>query len=255
MSDEVKDAERKVPYSMVLSILINGVMTFITVIILLYCIGDPVKALTTTTGYPVIEILYQATGSKAGATVLILMLSWDGLVALFSSMASISRLTWAFARDRGLPFPDFFGRVHPTLRIPLNALLLVATIVSLLMLLNIASVSAIFAILSLGNIALYLSYLTAIIFFLIHKLRGRPLVYGPFKLGKAGYAINAFAICYLVFIVIWLPFPPFLPVTWSNMNYAGPIVGAVIIIAIVDWFIWGHKRFSVPMEKSVFAVQ
>lgn len=255
MSDEVKDAERKVPWSMVLSVIINGVMTFITVIILLYCIGDPVKALTTPTGYPVIEILHEATGSKAGATVLILMLSWNGLVALFSSMASISRLTWAFARDRGLPFPDVFGHVNPRLRIPLNSLLLVATIISLLMLLNIASMSAIFAILSLGNIALYLSYLMAIVFFFLHKLRGRPLVHGPFKLGKAGYAINVFSICFLIFIIIWLPFPPFLPVTWGNMNYAGPIVGAVIVIALADWFIWGHIRFSVPTEKSVFAVQ
>lgn len=255
MSDEVKDAERKVPWSMVLSVLINGVMTFITVIILLYCIGDPVKALTTPTGYPVIEILREATGSNVGATVLILMLSWDGLVALFSSTASISRLTWAFARDRGLPFPDFFGRVHPRLRIPLNSLFLVATIISLLMLLNIASVSAIFAILSLGNIALYLSYLMAVVFFLLHKLRGGPLVHGPFKLGKVGYAINVFAICFLIFIIIWLPFPPFLPVTWTNMNYAGPIVGAIIVIGLVDWFIWGHKRFSVPTEKTVFGEQ
>lgn len=111
MSDEVKDAERKIPQSMVLSVLINGAQTFVLVIVLLLCIGDPVAALESPTGYPVIEILRQATGSNAGATVLMLMLCWNGLVALFSSLASVSRLTWAFARDRGLPFPDTFGRV------------------------------------------------------------------------------------------------------------------------------------------------
>ena len=57
----------------------------------------------------VIEILREATGSSAGATVLMLMLSWNGLVALFSSLASVSRLTWAFAKDRGLPFPEFLA--------------------------------------------------------------------------------------------------------------------------------------------------
>jgi amino acid transporter len=118
MSDEVKNAELRIPQSMVLSVLFNGAQTFILVIVLLLCIGDPVAALNSPTGYPVIEILRQATGSNTGATgsntgatALMVMLSWNGLVALFSSLASVSRLTWAFARDRGLPFPDFFGRV------------------------------------------------------------------------------------------------------------------------------------------------
>ncbi|KAK5166550.1 uncharacterized protein LTR77_008093 [Saxophila tyrrhenica] len=252
MSDEVRDAERKIPQSMVLSVLINGVMTFATVIVLLFCIGDPVAALTSPTGYPVIEILREATQSKGAATALMLMLSWNGIVALFSSLASISRLTWAFARDRGLPFPTFFGAVHPRLRIPHNALGLVVTLVVLLMLINIASLSALFAILSLANMALYGSYLLLVTFFFLHKLRGGPLVLGPFQLGKWGYAINVFSMVFLVFIIIWLPFPQFMPATAANMNYAGPIFGMVILLALVDWFFWGHKRFSVPTTESVF---
>lgn len=252
MSDEVKNAERKIPQSMVLSVLINGVQAVVIVIVLLFCIGDPVKALETPTGYPVIEILREATGSSAGATVLMLMLSWNGLVALFSSLASVSRLTWAFAKDRGLPFPEFFGKVHPTLRIPLNALCLVLTVVTLLMLLNIASTSAVYAILSLNNLALYTSYLQIVGSFFAHKLRGYPVAYGPFKLGRWGYAINVYAICFLVFIIIWLPFPPYLPVTGENMNYSGPIFGFVLLVALIDWFVWGHKRFTVPKNRSVF---
>jgi choline transport protein len=111
MSDEVKNAERRIPQSMILSVLINGAQAFIMVIVLLLCIGDAEAALNSPTGYPVIEILRQATGSNVGATVLIVMLAWNGLVALFSSLASVSRLTWAFARDKGLPYSDFFGRV------------------------------------------------------------------------------------------------------------------------------------------------
>ena len=255
MSDEVKDAERKIPQSMVLSVFINGIQTFILVIVLLLCIGDPVAALTTPTGYPIIEILRAATGSKAGATVLMVMLSWNGLVALFSSLASVSRLTWAFARDRGLPFPDFFGRVHPTLRIPLRALCLVLTVVTLLMLLNLGSTSAIYAILSLNNLALYTSYLQIVGSFFIFKLRRGEPAWGPFTLGKWGYAINIYAICFLVFIIVWLPFPPFLPVTATNMNYSGPIFGLVLSVALLDWFTWGRKRFAVPTNRSVFDEQ
>lgn len=252
MSDEVKDAKLRIPQSMVFSVLLNGAQSSILVIVLLLCIGDPVAALQSPTGYPVIEVLRQATGSTTGATILMLMLSWNGLVALFSSLASVSRLTWAFARDRGLPFPDFFGRVHPTLRIPLNALCLVVTIVFLLMLINIASTSAIYAILSLNNLALYISYLQIVGSFFISKIRGKVQGWGPFTLGKWGYIVNIFAMCFLVFIIIWLPFPPYLPVTGDNMNYSGPIFGFIICMALLDWFIWGHKRFSVPTKASVF---
>jgi amino acid transporter len=252
MSDEVKDAERKIPRSMVLSVLINGVMAWVTVIVLLFCIGDPVKALESPTGYPVIEILYNATGSKVGTSVLMAMLSFTGVVAMFSALASVSRLTWAFARDRGLPFPKFFGSVHPQLRIPLNSLLLVAAVVILLQLINIGSSSALFAILSLATLALYVSYFIPILFVLLHKMRGSPIAYGPFRLGKLGYAVNIFALCFCVFIIVWLPFPPLLPVTAMNMDYAGPVFGAVLIWALFDWFVWGCKRFVLPTKQSVF---
>jgi choline transport protein len=147
---------------------------------------------------------------------------------------------------------DLLFHSHPTLRIPLNALCLVLTIVSLLMLINIASTSAIYAILSLNNLALYMSYLQIVTSFFIAKIRGEVTTWGPFTLGRFGYAINAFAMVFLVFIIIWLPFPPFLPVTAENMNYAGPIFGVVLCAAVGDWFVWGHKRFSVPTNRSVF---
>lgn len=118
------------------------------------------------------------------------------------------------------------------------------------MLINIASTSAIYAILSLNNLALASSYLQVVAFFFIYKIRGGKPDYGPFKLGRWGYAINIYAMCYLVFIVIWLPFPPYLPVTADNMNYSGPIFGFVVCAALVDWGFWGHKRFSVPSNLS-----
>ena len=254
MSDEVKDAERKVPWSMTGSVIINGVGTFAIIITLLFCIGDPVAALTTPTGYPVIEIARAALGNS-GATVLTLFICWNGLIALFSSMASVSRLTWAFARDKGLPFSGIFGRVDENLHIPRNSLFLVATIVALLMLLNIASSAALFAILSLGNMALYSSYLIAVAFYFQHKLRGKHIDYGPFKLGNAGYILNVFAILFLIFIILWLPWPPFLPVTAESMNYAGPIFVAIVVLGVVHWFVWQRTRFSVPTTKFAYPIE
>jgi choline transport protein len=115
LSDEVKDAPSKVPQSMVLSVIINAVLAFAFIMVLLFFIGDPMAALKTTTGYPVIEIYLQATGSTAGATVLTCLMIVPLIVSDFSVLASVTRLVWAFARDNGLPFSSFFSAVRPTI--------------------------------------------------------------------------------------------------------------------------------------------
>lgn len=80
------------------------------------------------------------------------------------------------------------------------------------------------------------------------KLRSERIQYGPFRLGRWGLPINLAAFVYCVFIMIWLPFPPFQPVTWVTMNYAGPIMGAVLVFAIADWCINGRKRFVLKSD-------
>ena len=89
----------------------NGILAFAFIITVLFCIGDPIAVSETLTGYPIIQILYNSTGSTAATTVLMTFLIFIGVVAVFSSLASVSRLTWAFARDKGLPFSNFFGQV------------------------------------------------------------------------------------------------------------------------------------------------
>jgi len=73
--------------------------------------------------------------------------------------------------------------------------------------------------------------------------------WGPFRLGQAGPLINIFSLCYIVFMLIWMPFPAYLPVDSVNMNYAGPITGAIILAALLDWCIGGRKRFQVPVAR------
>src|SRR5271170_4669914 len=118
----------------------------------------------------------------------------------------------------------------------------------LLNLINLGSTTAFFAIISLNTLALYISYIIPMVFIVMAKLRGDHIPYGPFRLGRWGLPINAFAIIYAIFIAIFLPFPPFLPVTAASMNYGGPVMGFVILFALADWFISGRKRFQVPVK-------
>lgn len=250
MSDEVKNPQTRIPQSMIYAIVINGSMALAFMIVVLFTLGDLQTVLYTKTGYPIIEMFYQATRSKVGATVLMSMLIFNGLVSLFSCLASVSRLTWAFARDRGLPFSNFFGYVHPKLRVPLNSLWLVTIVMVLLSLINIGSTTAFYGIISLSLLALYLSYVIPIVFIVLRKLSGQRIVYGPWNLGRWGLVINLFAIFYGIFIIVFLPFPPTLPTTVGNLNWSGPVLGFVILFALADWFVSGRKRFRVPMDKT-----
>lgn len=119
----------------------------------------------------------------------------------------------------------------------------------LLALIYIGSTTAFSALVSLPLISLYLSYLIPIFFLLTRKVRGQQLPYGPFKLGRWGIAVNLFAIVYILYVVSFMPLPTILPVTSLNMNYAGPLVLAIIVLALIDWTFSGRFRFQIPVLK------
>ena len=107
----MKDAPRKVPWSMVIAVAADGLTSYLFIITVLFCLGDLNEALTTPTGYAIIQVFYSATGSKAAATAMMSTLIFIGLISLFNGLASVKRLTWVFAKDHGLPFENFLGYV------------------------------------------------------------------------------------------------------------------------------------------------
>ncbi|KAL5338951.1 amino acid/polyamine transporter I [Aspergillus crustosus] len=250
MAEEIKNAKTVVPRSMIYGTLINGTLAFAYLIAILYCMGDYTEAVLSPTGYPIITIAYQATGSKPATYVLMAMGMLPGWIALFNGLASVTRLTWAFARDNGLPFSDFFARVDPTYKIPLRALFLVASILFALSFIQIGSTAAFNAILSLSTLGLYISYLIPLVLLVLKRLTNpRDIPQGTYSLGKLGLPVNVVAILFATYFVIFLPFPPTLPVTAENMNYAGPVLGFVMLFAVGDWVVRGRHKWEGPTMR------
>lgn len=250
ISDEVKKARLQLPRSMITSVILNALMQFTYMVTVLFTIGD--VDVVSADPLPIIQVYYQATGSRAATNAFVSILAITLFVSFFNIFASVSRLLWAFSRDNGLPFSTVFGRVHPGLRLPLNSQVLLATCLCLLALINVGSSTAFNAFISLPALGLYISYFFPIFFLLWRRLSRSqltPIPWGPFRLGAAGPCVNLGAICYLLFVIVWMPFPTFLPVDSINMNYAGPIVGAVILGAFLDWCITGKRRFRIPVAQ------
>ncbi|TKA70453.1 hypothetical protein B0A55_10469, partial [Friedmanniomyces simplex] len=83
----------------------------------------------------------------------------------------------------------------------------------------------------------------------LKRLRREQVTFGPFRLGKCGFWINAYAIVFGVYVSIFLPFPGEVPVTAVTMNYAGPVFGIVLILAVLDWVFRGRRYYNGPIQE------
>ena len=103
MSEEIENPQRNVPRVIVFGVLLNGALGFAMLIAVLFCLGDLDAILETPTGEPYMAIFQQAVGNVGGATTMAAISVVIGYASGASIVASASRITWSFARDRGMP--------------------------------------------------------------------------------------------------------------------------------------------------------
>lgn len=100
LSAEAHQPHRYIPKAMVWGLTINSIAGFAFILTLLYSITDPELVLSTTTGYPIIEVFHQATKNRRAATAMTCSFLIIFILALFGFVTSSSRLAWALARDK-----------------------------------------------------------------------------------------------------------------------------------------------------------
>ncbi|KAK7409672.1 hypothetical protein QQX98_008187 [Neonectria punicea] len=244
MSEETRKAKSAVPRAMFWSIFMNGCLGFIMVNVLLASMGSIDDALNSAS--PILTILLSVTGSEKATTAMITGLFVISFSVNLANIASVSRLTWAWSRDGGMP--AYFAYVSPKHRVPIRSIILTVFLVCALCLLNIGSSSyvAFGAITSLSSMALYISYAIAISSILYARFNSDGVKLGEWNLGRYGIYVNSFALVYTLYIIVFLPFPSTLPVTAANMNYCGPVMVVVLLITLVLWFARAKKHWVGP---------
>lgn len=100
----MKTPQRDSPQAMVAAVAIGGATGIVFILVMLFSLVDPERVLTTKTNSPVVELIYQATGSKAATVVLSCALAVCFVNGTNGCVTSGSRLLWAMARDNGTPF-------------------------------------------------------------------------------------------------------------------------------------------------------
>ena len=139
-------------------------------------------------------------------------------------------------------------QVSPTREVPLNAVYLTLTFVTLLSLINLGSSVAFMQVVSLGVASMLTSYLISISCVALKRIRGEPLLPSKFNLGRWGLPINIISVLFLSFLWIFCFFPVRPEPGLAEMNWAVLGYGSVIIFAVVYYAFRGRHRYVGPVE-------
>lgn len=246
MSEEVKDAARNVPIAIAWGYFSNGIMAIVLIITFLFAMPSVEDALNDPTGFPFLYVFKNATSTAGvnGLTAITL------LTVIFSNIlfnASTSRQTFAFARDKGLPFAKWIGKVDPRRQIPVNAIGISCLISCALSLINIGSETAFNAIISLNVAALMYTYIISISCVIYRKV-WYPETLPPrrWDMGRWGLAVNIVGLLYCCFALFWSLWPGDVEVTRENFNWSVVIFVGVFIISVGMYFVKGRKEYVGP---------
>ena len=91
---------------------LNIILGYIAVFTLCFTITDPSAILSTTTGYPFIQLCYNTTNSYVGTDIMVAIVVIALICAVIAEIATASRQVWSFARDGGFPFSAFLSKVR-----------------------------------------------------------------------------------------------------------------------------------------------
>jgi choline transport protein len=236
-----------VPRAMVGGYILNGVLGFAVLLVYLFGITSIDDALNEPNGYPFLWVFGQAVspGGVIGLTMLPLAVVFGSTISL---NLTTSRQTWAFARDKGLPFSNWLSRVDPKVEVPANAIVFTCTCTVLLSLINIGSSAAFNAIISLNLVSLMLSYSLSIGCVLTRRIsHPERLPHCRWSLGRWGVPVNAGGLAYSTFAFFWSFWPNATPVDLVSFNWAVVMFVGVVLICMVDYWVRGRKAFTGPV--------
>ncbi|HAJ36493.1 MAG TPA: amino acid transporter [Chloroflexi bacterium] len=186
----------------------------------------------------VLYVVYQNFDVRIFSDIIAIIIGVAMWLCGLSSITSMSRMWYAFARDNGMPGSSLIKQIHPQLRTPVWAIVITCTLAVLLTVYSVVYS----VIVAVSTTALYLAYGIPIYLNLRNKL-GKKGEYttpktAPWSLRGFGPVINVIALLWIVFITILFSIPPNELAGWS-----------IIILGVFMFLYWkldAGKRFTGP---------
>jgi len=237
VAEETVMARLNSAWGVFLSVAVSAVVGYGVLLVLTLHVPDIAATVDPANAPAVLYIAY--TNLSAGlAHVVAIVIGVAMWLCGLSSITSMSRMWFAFARDGGMPLHTVIRRVHPRLRTPVWAILITCTLAIVL-----TVYAALYSVVvALSTTALYLAYAIPIYLNLRNKLRHQgeytTAVTAPWNLGRWGIVLNAIAVLWVAAITVLFSIPPNELAGWS-------IILLGVFLAAYWWFDARH-RFTGP---------
>ncbi|KAJ9610227.1 hypothetical protein H2200_005004 [Cladophialophora chaetospira] len=229
LAEEMQNPSKNIPMAILWQYVVGFLTGLFFLIAVLYGLTDADALFETAFAFPLGEIYRQDAGTSAGAIGLLFLVLAPTTIACLGCYLTASRIFWTLARDRATPFPSFFAKVSPRLKVPGNSIILCAVICTVLGCIYVGNLTAFNAFTSSYVVLSMASYLTAILPNLMS--RRTKVVPGHFWMrGAIGFAVNTIACLFMMVFTVIFCFPFAIPVDPETMNYTCVIFGGLTII-------------------------
>ncbi len=246
IGEEIQDAPRNVPKALRYSLLAIAAIVMFSTLSLILAVPDLGAVLSGDEVDPVGAALAAHLGETV--TRLAFAVFAVGFTAcVLGLQTGLSRVIWAFARDRALPASRWLSKLTDGERIPARAVAVTAVLPLPIFLLTGSQVYAVLVGYTIGG--WYLTFALVLLAALIARSRG-TWENGPFTLGAWSLPIGIAALVWAVFETV--------NVAWPRALVSGPdwylqwaVVLVVALLAVVGWVVYaGVRSRIVPYEES-----
>ena len=239
MAEETYLARMNSAWGIFLAVLVSFVVGYISLLVLTWSITD--VAATANDPYPVLFIVKQNLAPFL-SNIVALIIAGAMWLCGNSSVTSMSRMWFAFARDGGMPGSGYISRVSHRWRTPANAIVITSLIAVLITMYS----AAYFVVTSISTITLYLAYIFPTYLNFRNKRRNQgehtDNQNAPWNMKRWGPIVNVAAMIWVVFITILFILPPNELVLWTMI--------AIAVLLAVYWFASERERFKGPRKMS-----
>jgi amino acid transporter len=241
VAEETVMARKNSAWGVFLSVAVSAVVGYIMLLILTWTIPNGDIAATASDAYPVLYIVY-GNLSAFFANLVAVIIGVAMWLCGSSSITSMARMWYAFARDDGMPGSRLIKQVNPRYRTPVWSIVITSVLAVLICL----YAAAYFVVTSISTITLYLAYMIPIYLNWRNKRR-RQGEYAtpetaPWNLGRWGPAINVIAILWVIFLTVIFSLPPNELVLWTML--------ILTVVLVVYWQGYAKRRFNGPTKAD-----
>jgi amino acid transporter len=260
VSEETQDAATNAAKGMVRSVWISALLAWVMTVVMIQAVPQGAYediAFVGINSAP--ELFNQAVGGNV-AKLMVFVAVVGQFFCGMCGVTSLSRMTYAFSRDRGIPGHRLWHRINPKTRTPTNSVwfgVIVCTALGCLSLVQNRNYSvAFFAFVAITSIGLYTAYVTPVLL----RRRNPEFQPGPWNLGRWSKLVGWTAIVWVGIIDVLFVLPQYGPVSvfwppWdgdkiNSFNFAGPIFIVALLAIWLWWRLSARNWFTGPRVQG-----